>query len=271
MLWGKPDSLPTLTVLLAARAWQELMRNAGFRLIHARPPWRKVIFSDIWNLSFSSFVLIIIILVQLVELSPWDFVIKPTDDIRRRKFGLLGLSHLRTEGRLVLTTQAGMQKDEVSVSEITSRSNNTSLFSQSLQLNRQCSNALTCQNTAWQQTPPTCKKCIKKGSRRFKLLDTKSSSACPANILYTIRYSQILRISAYTLISHVRHTDSHAISPVSQRTLLGRPANLLYRAEAGNTLIPAFSSFFIFLCSASSIWGSAPPATAQVTIFWELR
>lgn len=43
-------------------------------------------------------------------------------------------------------------------------------------------------------------------------------------------------------------------------------ADLLYRTAAGNTLIPAFSSFLIFLSSASS--SSGPFSTTQVNFFW---
>lgn len=68
VLRGKPDSLPTLAVLTAARAWQELMRDTGFWSVHARPPGRKVVLLDIWDLSISFFALIIIIIVVLVPL-----------------------------------------------------------------------------------------------------------------------------------------------------------------------------------------------------------
>lgn len=46
-------------------------------------------------------------------------------------------------------------------------------------------------------------------------------------------------------------------------------ADLLYRTEAGNTFIPDFSSFLIFLSSASS--SSAPFSFTQVEFFWNAR
>lgn len=110
MLGGKPDSVPALAVLLVARAWQELVRDTGFRLVNARPPGCKVVLSDVWDLSVPFFILIVF----LVPLSSRGGVLTPADDVGRRRFGLIGLnsSHLRTEGRSVSRTRAGMQGDE---------------------------------------------------------------------------------------------------------------------------------------------------------------
>lgn len=122
MLGRKADSFPTLAVLSAARAWQELMRGTGFWLVHARPPGRKVILSDIWYLSISFFVPIILLVPLVGVVGPWGVVITSADDVRRRIFSLTGLygSHLRTEGRLVSTTKSRMQGDDVSILQLAS-------------------------------------------------------------------------------------------------------------------------------------------------------